>query len=283
MNYKENQQSIIIFGASGTGQKIYNQLKDSMNVLCFIDNNQDLWGKYLDGLEIKNPEDIKNIDFNRIYVGSMCGIDEITEQLMAYGIPSAKIVRDIALVQVRSRILFLKRAAELILEKNISGAVAEAGVYQGEFAKEINLAFPLKKLYLFDTFSGFPDQDIAEEQETSITKADYLKDTSVEKVISRMTYKEQCVICKGYFPQTTKGITSTFCFVSLDMDLYKPTLEGLRFFYPRLEKGGMIVLHDYFSDAYPNVKTAVTEYQKELGISLNLCPVGDDLSIAIIK
>ena len=36
-----------------------------------------------------------------------------------------------------------------------------------------------------------------------------------------------------------------FAFVSLDTDLYKPTLAGLEFFWPRMSKGGFIFIHDF--------------------------------------
>lgn len=47
-----------------------------------------------------------------------------------------------------------------------------------------------------------------------------------------------------------KGIEDSFCFVSLDMDLYKPTYEGLHYFYPRLNHGGYIFIHDCRNRGY---------------------------------
>lgn len=49
------------------------------------------------------------------------------------------------------------------------------------------------------------------------------------------------------------------------MDLYQPTLEGLRFFYPRMQQGGIIAIHDFFSEAYPNIESSVFTYEKEIG------------------
>lgn len=51
-----------------------------------------------------------------------------------------------------------------------------------------------------------------------------------------------------------------FALVSLDPDLYEPTLEGLRYFYPRLAPGGRILIHDYTSCQFEGVKMAVDEY-----------------------
>lgn len=51
---------------------------------------------------------------------------------------------------------------------------------------------------------------------------------------------------KGLFPQTAEPIKDKkFAFVHLDTDLYESTLEGLKFFYPRMVKHGIILSHDY--------------------------------------
>ena len=44
------------------------------------------------------------------------------------------------------------------------GECAEAGVFEGDFAKWINQYFPDRKLYLFDTFEGFDMRDIEKEK-----------------------------------------------------------------------------------------------------------------------
>jgi O-methyltransferase len=36
-----------------------------------------------------------------------------------------------------------------------------------------------------------------------------------------------------------------FALVILDVDLFKPTMAGLQFFYPRLSAGGILIVHDY--------------------------------------
>lgn len=49
----------------------------------------------------------------------------------------------------------------------------------------------------------------------------------------------------GLFPETAKSLTCEFCFVNLDADQYQSTLDGLMYFYPRMSKQGIIMLHDY--------------------------------------
>jgi hypothetical protein len=274
---------VIIFGTAGTGQKLFKKIKNTEDVLCFSDNNEKLWGTELEGKKIVNPNELVNMEFDFIHVASMCGLAAITEQLVGLGIPRYKMKNEMALVQTKSRVLFLENFAKIVYERDIAGEVAEAGVYKGDFSREINRCFPDRKLYLFDTFEGFTETDISEEKEASHTTADYLKDTSVELVISKMPVKDKCIVKKGFFPDTAVDVDEKFAFVSLDMDLYKPTLEGLRYFYPKMSRGGIIAIHDFFSDAYPNIKQSVYEYEEEIGNRLCLVPVGDDISIAIVK
>lgn len=70
---------------------------------------------------------------------------------------------------------------------------------------------------------------------------------------------------------------------NLDMDLYEPTLEGLRLFYPLMSEGGVILAHDYFNKAHPNIEKAISDYEMEQGEWLHKMPIGDDITMAIVK
>lgn len=75
-----------------------------------------------------------------------------------------------------------------------------------------------------------------------------------------MKYSENIIIKKGYFPETAQGIEDKFLYVNLDMDLYQPELEGLKFFWNRMVSGGLIMLHDYTHPQLPGVKRAVDDF-----------------------
>lgn len=44
-----------------------------------------------------------------------------------------------------------------------------------------------------------------------------------------------------------------------------------------------MLLDDYFSTVYPNVREAVEDYETENNVSLVKCPIGDGAGLAIIK
>ena len=162
------------------------------------------------------------------------------------------------------RISQLELIAYEIKSNNILGSVAEVGVYRGDFARYINLLFPDRKLYLFDTFEGFPEVDAKIDQMKGFSNANQdWSETSLELVIKKMTYPENVIIKKGRFPDTAYDIDDRFAFVSLDVDLYLPTKQGLEFFYPRLSSGGVIMVHDFNNAGYKGVRHAVLEFCKE--------------------
>ena len=149
-----------------------------------------------------------------------------------------------------------------ILRYGIDGSAAELGVYRGDFAKLINHFFPDKKLYLFDTFEGFDKRDTDFDLKAGLrprTPTDFSQ-TSEELVLGKMEHPENCIVRKGWFPDTAEGVDDTFCFVSLDADLYQPIFAGLKFFYPRLVHGGVIMIHDFNNSQYGGSRKAVKEF-----------------------
>lgn len=155
------------------------------------------------------------------------------------------------------RISSLEPVAQEIQDRNVPGNVAEVGVFKGEFAKYLNKAFPNRKLYLFDTVEGFNNADLEIElnNKYSTGKQDF-KNTTVDEVLSKMVSQSDCVIKKGNFPESLGGLEDKFCFVSLDPDLYKPIINGSEYFYPRLNKGGYIFVHDYNNSHYSGEKSS---------------------------
>nr|WP_052062300.1 TylF/MycF/NovP-related O-methyltransferase [Helicobacter saguini] len=168
-------------------------------------------------------------------------------------------------------------------------AVAEVGVYRGDFARVINESFKENRFYLFDTFEGFSVNDMQSSRD-GVMRANlgvkHFANTSVELVLGKMPFPQNCVIKKGWFPSSASDLDSKekFCFVNLDCDLYEPILAGLKFFYPRMCKGGIILVHEYFSNGYVGVKKAVDEFFIESKLpTFHKFPIGDNLSIAILK
>ncbi len=171
---------------------------------------------------------------------------------------------------------------ERLRSNNVVGAFAELGVYKGDTAEIINAMDPDRVIHLFDTFEGFQQRDLDNEVGKAATYTTHnFADTSIERVQSRLNsngYKFH----KGYFPESTKGLENIeYALVSMDVDLYNPTVAGLEYFYPRLTPGGVIIVHDYNPD-WPGIMKAVDDFSKT--ISSPIVPLTDtDNSVMIFK
>ena len=183
------------------------------------------------------------------------------------------------------RVVWLRSFRDYVIEEDLKGNVAECGVFRGHFAFWINKYFSNKKLYLCDTFVGFIRDELEEDIDKygTMMTGDTFKGTDSDFILSKMPNRHNCIIKKGHFPHTVSDLDDSFCFVNLDMDLYRPQLNGLIFFWNKMVTGGVILLHDYFHSNLQGVKGAVNDFEKMLGYTVPKIPIADFCSIAIIK
>jgi O-methyltransferase len=156
------------------------------------------------------------------------------------------------------------------LKKNeVKGAFAELGVYEGDTAKAIHQMDNQRVFYLFDTFEGFVKKDLVHEQQKGDRfSTDMFSETSIDKVEKHINGNQNIRLKPGFFPDTTIGLENElFALVHIDADLYAPTVEALKFFYPRLNKGGVIIVHDY-NHNWDGIPKAINEFMATIPESL---------------
>lgn len=162
--------------------------------------------------------------------------------------------------------------------QTVPGAAAELGVYRGAFARCINMLMPERKLYLFDSFEGFEESESVREQHAGTCGEGFVeahRNTAAEQVLRWMPHRDRVEIRQGYFPQSLDGLEDRFCLVSLDVDFEDTTYEGLRYFWPRLNPGGFLMLHDYHSRSLSGVRRAVERYERDFDTRLPGVPLCD--------
>lgn len=141
----------------------------------------------------------------------------------------------------------------------LPGEVAEVGVYKGGTAKLLARVFKgaRKTVHLFDTFAGMPLSDSARD---TYKEGDF-GDTSFDSVKTFLTDCDNIRIYKGVFPLEPNPVRDkTFCMVHVDADIYRSVKDCCEFFYPRLEKGGVMLFDDYGFPLCPGAKAAVDEF-----------------------
>lgn len=153
--------------------------------------------------------------------------------------------------------LFMQNVAEL-RRRGVAGGFAELGVYKGNTARILREMAPERDLFLFDTFEGFDSKHAASDP-SAARGGDY--SCSLDAVKAFVGEGPGIHYIKGRFPDTTDHLPddARFALVHLDCDLYEPMKAAVDFFLPRLELGGMLIIHDYAGTAWPGVKKAVDE------------------------
>ena len=161
-----------------------------------------------------------------------------------------------------SRFFFLNQCFEILLKEGIAGNVAELGVYKGNSAFLLSRYASMveSKCYLMDTFEGFDSRDIRGTD--SKVNVSHFQDTSLDGVKKLVGNEKNVVYLKGYFPESISDINiqGQFAFVHIDCDLEKPFTAALEYFYPRLCRGGFLVMHDYSSLCWPGATEAVDAF-----------------------
>jgi len=167
-------------------------------------------------------------------------------------------------------------------DEGIEGDFAELGVWKGNSAALL-AAYAEKserKLYLFDTFTGFNPCDA--EGDGRAKHGDFT-DTSIGYVRATVGRDSTAVYIPGYFPEsvTPEVQAGRFALVHIDCDLYAPMKAALEFFYPRTNTGGMMILHDYSSGNWSGATKAIDEFRKGTGEHISLWP--DKSGTAILR
>jgi hypothetical protein len=156
------------------------------------------------------------------------------------------------------RLWYLWLLPRLQGEEGIDGAFAELGVYKGGSSKMIYESVGGgTDMFLFDTFSGIPVEQIKDFDYHTRNKLDDddlpkgmmsagAFSCPVEKVAELFRGKKNVYLIPGLFPESARDMDeAVFSFVHVDMDLYEPTKAALEFFFDKMPPGGIFVVDDY--------------------------------------
>lgn len=191
------------------------------------------------------------------------------------------------------------------IKNNIEGDFVECGVAGGAQIAAMALASQKlnakKRIHLFDSFEGIPlagPNDTAQpgvgdiEHSVNVKQLDDLLISSnliysklgnaacstvdqVQNNMRRLGVDEKNLIYyKGWFQHVLPidaNKIEKISFLRLDGDLYESTKICLEYLYPKISKGGYIVIDDYTS--LEGCKKAVHEYLQKNNLTPNIIPV----------
>jgi O-methyltransferase len=148
----------------------------------------------------------------------------------------------------------------LRLIRDVPGDTAECGVYEGSSSWLIcsAIAGSDRTHHLFDSFEGLSTPQV---EDGSYWNAGAL--AAGEQLVARnlAPFASCLAFHKGWIPDRFGDVTdSVFAFIHVDVDLHQPTSDALRFFYPRLSAGGVLVCDDYGCTTCPGATEAIDRF-----------------------
>ncbi|MER8403023.1 TylF/MycF/NovP-related O-methyltransferase [Mesorhizobium sp. M0306] len=160
-----------------------------------------------------------------------------------------------------------------VLGSGLEGDFAECGSFRGQAAYLIARLMELHnrrgELHIFDSFAGLSQFVKADnvglqrdKQQTDRMRAHF---AFPEEVLCRNLARFDIIrVHAGWIPERFPEVADRrFALTHIDVDLYEPTLQSLRFFYPRTVPGGWLIVDDYNSVSFPGAKAAVDEFLKD--------------------
>lgn len=157
---------------------------------------------------------------------------------------------------------------------DLDGDAVECGSFRGlssyVFCNYIRLAnpdFTGAGYHIFDSFQGLsrpsPEDFIANQEYGAVGHPCLPAGAfhgSLETVKTTLREYPQIEYHVGWIPQSFAGLTEgKYKFVHLDLDLYDPIKGAVEYFYPRMVKGGVIVIDEYGFPRWPGAQKAVDE------------------------
>jgi len=124
----DDKKNIIVFGASGGGDKTITWLKKmGYKIVACVDNNKEKWGDTCNGILIQNPTNITSFLTSNIVIASIYQA-AIVPQLFSYGIEEKRIYsrEEVFLEYIMSKIIDFEKDCvinENIIKKNTSASL----------------------------------------------------------------------------------------------------------------------------------------------------------------
>jgi hypothetical protein len=199
------------------------------------------------------------------------------------------------------RIAVLEAAVRYVIAQNYPGAFVECGVAKG--GSSMAMAYTLldlgvgdRDLYLYDTFEGMPEPDAVDRgrygEAAAASWRKHRNDAGgwiahgVEEVrgnLLRTSYPEARLhFVKGKVEDTLpdQAPAGAIALLRLDTDWHASTKAELDHLYPKLVRGGIVMIDDYFR--WAGARKAVDEYVADHKIPIFWSRI-DDASVVGVK
>lgn len=175
------------------------------------------------------------------------------------------------------RLQNLAELSQKVIDARIPGDLIETGVWRGGCCILMRGILAAneerhRKVYVADSFEGLPppSEGVEADREDKHHTYTQLRVSQEEVAANFAKYgllDDQVIFLKGWFKDTLSTIDpkTRFAVLRLDGDMYESTMDALVMLYPKLSRGGYIIIDDY--GCVPGCKQAVEDYRKANKIS----------------
>lgn len=165
---------------------------------------------------------------------------------------------------------------------DLPGAIVECGVFRGSSFLRWAMFRTLfggnfsRKLIGFDTFGPFPEATFEQDKAMRDRFVTGVGSESItrEELMTVLAHKganEHVELVEGDVTKTIpeyvrKNPALRIAMIHVDIDLYEPSVTILEELYPRLVRGGVLILDDY--GIFPGESKAVDDYFRKEGLTV---------------
>lgn len=165
---------------------------------------------------------------------------------------------------------------EDLLARKVPGDLMETGVWRGGAAILMRAILKAngvtdRRVWCADSFEGLPPPDAAKYPADANLAFNQFKELAVSLEEVQNNFRrynlldDQVKFLKGWFRDTLPGApVERLALLRLDGDLYESTMDALTALYPKVSRGGYVIVDDY--NDIPACRQAVHDYWQRHGI-----------------
>jgi len=164
-----------------------------------------------------------------------------------------------------------------VIREGIPGDLIETGVWRGGSSAMMRGVMKCRnvtdrKVYLADSFEGLPPPNDEEYPDDKGSKYHTRGRLAIGVQAVENTFNaydlmdDQVEFVVGWFKDTLPKLeVPSFALVRLDGDMYESTIQAIEALYPKLSKGGFLIVDDY--GGIKACRTAIHDYREAQGIT----------------
>ncbi|MEM9136483.1 MAG: TylF/MycF/NovP-related O-methyltransferase [Cyanobacteria bacterium P01_F01_bin.42] len=171
---------------------------------------------------------------------------------------------------------------------NVEGDFVECGVYKGfsfaVVAAYLDFEQVNKKIYLYDTYSGIPDEYNSEKRSNQVYEKETESDSDAiyNQALDRFKQYPNVELVRGIVPDSfEQAVPERISLLHIDMNSAKSELAALDVLFDRVTTGGMIIFDDYGWTGYVKQKIAEDDYMSQRNHSILELPTGQGLVVKL--